>query len=198
MISERAFLMRTRPAGETVPHEPTRAEGGTLVELIHELSRCQRLLRAWLDERLKPWDLRDTDFWALWLCGRFAPDGVVQHELAAAAGVSEAQMSGLVERLRQNGLLIGCRSEPDRRRQYWRLTAAGHDLLTRLRAVRGESPTPPAMAFSRQDRGTLLELIQKLTHDLTGDGSRGGECRPAAVSPRSQEADDEPLHRRAS
>ena len=124
------------------------------MELIHELSRCQRLLRAWLDERLRPWDLRDTDFWALWLCGRFAPDGVVQHELAAAAGVSEAQMSGLVERLRQNGLLIGCRGEPDRRRQYWRLTAAGNDLLTRLCAVLGESPTAPAMAFSRQDRGT--------------------------------------------
>ncbi len=190
--------MRIRPAGENVPHEPMRADGGTLVELIHELSRCQRLLRAWLDERLRPWDLRDTDFWALWLCSRWAPRGVVQHELATAAGVSEAQMSGLVERLRQNGLLIGCRSEPDRRRQYWRLTAAGNELLTRIRAGLGEWPTATAMAFSRQDRGTLLELVQKLTHDLTGDGARGGTSRPAVVSPRSQEADDEPSHRRAS
>jgi DNA-binding MarR family transcriptional regulator len=190
--------MRTRPASSNLPLPPTRADGGTLVELIHELSRCQRVLRTWLDERLRPWGLRDTDFWALWLCSRCAPSGVVQHELAAAAGVSEAQMSGLVERLRQNGLLIGCRGEPDRRRQYWRLTAAGHDLLTRLRPVLGESPATSAMAFSRQDRGTLLELIQKLTHDLTGDETRGGSSHPAVASPQIQEADDEPSHRRAS
>jgi DNA-binding MarR family transcriptional regulator len=190
--------MHIRTANENLPNAPTRGDGGTLVELIHELSRCQRLLRTWLDERLRPWGLRDTDFWALWLCSRCAPSGVVQHELAAAAGVSEAQMSGLVERLRQNGLLIGCRGEADRRRQYWRLTAAGHELLTRIRAVLGESPTPPAMPFSRQDRGTLLELVQKLTHELTGDGMRGGTSRPAVVSPRSQEAADEPSHRRAS
>ena len=169
--------MRTRPANLNLPLAPTQANGGTLVELIHGLSRCHRLLRTWLDEQLRPWNLRDTEFWVLWLCGRSASGGVVQHELAAAAGVSEAQMSGVVERLRQNGLLIGCRSEPDRRRQYWRLTAAGNELLGRIHEVLGEWPSDAETAFSRQDQGTLLELVQKLTHDLAGDGARGGECR---------------------
>ena len=173
--------MRTRPANENLPLAPAQADSGTLVELIHGLSRCHRLLRTWLDERLRPWDLRDTEFWVLWLCSRFAPSGVVQHELAAAAGVSEAQMSGVVERLRQNGLLIGCRSEPDRRRQYWRLTAAGNELLARIRAVLGEWPTDPETAFSRQDQGTLLELVQKLTHDLAGAGAQRRRLPSAAV-----------------
>lgn len=190
--------MRTRPANENLPHPPMRADNGTLVELIHELFRCHRLLRTWLDERLRPWDLRDTEFWVLWFCSRSAPVGVIQHELAAAAGVSEAQMSGLVERLRQNGLLIGCRSEPDRRRQYWRLTAAGNERLTRIRAVLGERPANGETAFSRQDHGALLELVQKMTHDLAGDGARGSTCHPAAVPSWSRGADDEPSHRRAS
>jgi DNA-binding MarR family transcriptional regulator len=190
--------MRIQPSNENGALAPTPPNSGTLVELFHELSRCHRLLRTWFDERLRSWDLRDTEFWVLWHCGRCAPNGVVQHELAAAAGVSEAQMSGLVERLRQHGLLMGCRSEPDRRRQYWRLTAAGNDRLTRIRAVLGQWPTDQRTAFSRQDQDTLLELVQKLTHDLAGDGASGGQCHSAAVPSWSREADDEPSHRRAS
>jgi DNA-binding MarR family transcriptional regulator len=190
--------MRTELANLSLPLAPPRADNGTLVELIQGLSRCHRVLRVWLDERLRPWDLRDTEFWALWLCSRSAPSGVVQHELAAAAGVSEAQMSGVVERLRQNGLLIGCRSEPDRRRQYWRLTAAGDNLLGRVCAGLGEWPADAPTAISRPERETLLELVQKLAQGLAGDGARGGQCRPAAVPARSREADDEASHRRAS
>lgn len=190
--------MRTEPPNSNLSHAPAPADSGTLVELIHGLSRCYRMLRTWLDERLRPWDLRDTEFWVLWLCSRFSPNGVVQHELAAVVGVSEAQMSGVVERLRQNGLLIGCRGEPDRRRQYWRLTAAGNERLTRIRAVLGEWPTDPETVFSRQDHEALLQLVQKLTDDLAGNGARGGECRPTAVPSWSREVDDEPSHRRAS
>jgi DNA-binding MarR family transcriptional regulator len=169
------------------------------VALIHELSRCHRLLRAWLNERLRPWEIRDTEFFVLWLCDRFAPSGVVQHELAAAVGVSEAQMSGLVERMRQNGLLIGCRGEPDRRRQYWRLTAAGDERLARIRAVVGKWPVGAETACSRQDQRALLQLVQGLAQDLAGAAATDGEGR-AVIDPRlSREADDEPAsHRRAS
>ncbi len=168
------------------------------LKLAHEIACCHRLLRVWLIDRLRGWGIGDHDFWVLWLCDRAAPEGVAQHKLADAAGVSEAQMSGVVERLRQHGLLIGCRSGPDRRRQYWRLTAAGDELLGRIRAGLGEWPTDAETAISRPEQKTLLELVQKLAQGLAGDGARGGECRPAATPSRSREADDETSHRRAS
>lgn len=191
--------MHRRTADRSISsYTPAESADVAPLELAHEIACCHRLMRACLIDRLRGWGISDHDFWILWLCDRAAPDGVVQHELAAAAGVSEAQMSGLVERMRQNGLLIGCRSELDRRRQYWQLTAAGSELLGRIRSGLGDWPTDQATAFSGQDQGTLLELIQKLTHDLAGDGARGGKCRPAAVPSWSREADDEASHRRAS
>ncbi len=187
--------MRTRGASSSRPLAAERADGGTRVELIHDLSCCHRLLRAWLDERLRTWELREAEFWALWLCNRLDPDGVVQHELASAAGVSEAQMSGLVERLRQGGLLIGCRGEPDRRRQYWRLTVAGNELLQRICAGLEDSPPGSDASLPQLDQGALWDWVQELTHDLAGTG---GSARPQVAPLHSQEAVDETSHRRAS
>jgi DNA-binding MarR family transcriptional regulator len=190
--------MRTRPAGLNSLRAPAQLESGTLVELTHELSRCHRLLRVWLQDRLRPWKIRDTEFLVLWLCDRFAAQGVVQHELAAAVGVSEAQMSGLVERLRQNGLLVGCRGEPDRRRQYWRLTAEGTDLLARVRAAVNEWPAGTLASCLLPDQRALLQLVQKLAHDLADADATGGEGPSAAAGRLAKEADDELSHRRAS
>ncbi len=98
--------MRIQSAsGPMSSSRPRDSAGDALVELTYEVARCHRLLRAWLTRRLGSRSIGDQDFWVLWLCRRAAPDGVVQHELAAAVGVSAAQMSGLVERLRQQGLL---------------------------------------------------------------------------------------------
>jgi DNA-binding MarR family transcriptional regulator len=107
-------------------------------------------------------------------------------------------MSGLVERLRQTGLLIGCRGEPDRRRQYWRLTVAGSELLQRICAGLEEWPPGTDASFPQQDQGALWELVQKLAHDLAGAGHRADSARPHTAPVNSQEADDETSHRRAS
>jgi len=190
--------MRTRGASSNRPLPAAQASGGTLVELIHELSRCHRLLRAWLDERLQTWGLREAEFWALWLCNHLDPSGVVQHELASAAGVSEAQMSSLVERLRQSGLLIGCRGQADRRRQYWRLTAAGDELLSRISAGLEKCPPDSDASPPREEQGTLWESVQRLARDLASAGTRGGTPPAMSDASRSKEVDDETSHRRAS
>lgn len=176
--------MDIRAASRSAPPCATPGlDGGAAMELVYETACCHRLLRRWLNERLSGWGLSDVDFWVLWLCHRAAPDGVVQHELAAAVGVSAAQMSGLVERLRQHGLLAGCRGDPDRRRQYWRLTTAGCGLLDQIQAQIGEWTNGWEEACPAQDRQAFLAWVQRVVV-------------LASLSPT--EVADERAHRRAS
>jgi DNA-binding MarR family transcriptional regulator len=72
--------------------------------------------------------LTDQEFLVLWLCEE-SPSCRGQGELAELLGVSAAQMSNLVERLRRRELLQFERHITDRRRQVWQLTDAGKTLL---------------------------------------------------------------------
>src|SRR5699024_6079634 len=77
-------------------------------------------------------DLSDVEMSLLWQCHRAIPVGQGQIELATAMSVSPAQISGLVEQLRERGLLAGCRDPRDRRRQVWQVTPAGNHLLEQV------------------------------------------------------------------
>jgi DNA-binding MarR family transcriptional regulator len=102
--------------------------------LIQTAGSAGRQLRRWLTERLVRFDLTDSEFQVLWLCAQSRPSGGwVQGDLAQAAGISPAQTSSLVERLRKRGLMDMKRSTIDRRRQVWHLLAQGEDLLFRIR-----------------------------------------------------------------
>ena len=123
-------------------HSPARARAPAarpadpqrLLRLIQTAGSAGRQLRRWLTDRLVRFELTDSEFQVLWLCAQSRPsDGWVQGDLAQAAGISPAQTSSLVERLRQRGLIEMKRSTIDRRRQVWHLLAQGEDLLFRIR-----------------------------------------------------------------
>ena len=111
-----------------------RGDAERLLHLIQSAGSAGRQLRRWLSDRLERFDLGETEFFVLWLC-RQRPEhgGWVQGELAQAAGISPAQASSLVERLRKRGLLAMKRSTIDRRRQVWHLLQEGEALLGRIR-----------------------------------------------------------------
>jgi DNA-binding MarR family transcriptional regulator len=77
----------------------------------------------------------ETEFRLLWLLFQHehrgsAPQPVLdQGELAAGLAISPAQVSGLVERLQASALIDRVASGFDRRRQLWRLAAAGETLV---------------------------------------------------------------------
>jgi DNA-binding MarR family transcriptional regulator len=104
------------------------------LHLIQAAGAAGRQLRRWLADRLQRFDLAETEFLVLWLC-RQRPNhgGWVQGDLGQAAGISPAQTSSLVERLRKRGLIDMKRSTMDRRRQVWHLLQEGEDLLGRIR-----------------------------------------------------------------
>jgi len=180
----------SRAEGLCAPPDST---GDAPLELVYAVACCHRLLRARLIERLGVRGLGDGDFWVLWLCSLAAPNGFVQHELAASAGVSPAQMSGLVERLRQRGLLAGCRGDRDRRRQYWRLTPAGEDLLREIQTeIAGEFETWEETC-PVQDRQALIGWIRRLSETAAEPGTYR-----VFASIHPTEVADEQAHRRAS
>jgi DNA-binding MarR family transcriptional regulator len=101
----------------------------TACELLAESLRTVRLLEYWA----KASGLRESELRLLWCLQRhegedssLAPD---QTSLAASMGASAAQVSGLVDRMQQQGWIARTTPAGDRRRQQWQLTPAGKSLL---------------------------------------------------------------------
>jgi hypothetical protein len=109
-------------------------------------------------------------------------------------GVSPAQVSALVERMRRKGLLDGCRPPGDRRRQMWRLTDRGRDALgDAFRAIRPwvervERRLGPERSA---EIGRALDKLVSLLHDAAPDAGRplpasSGRESDREVSPPDQ------------
>jgi DNA-binding MarR family transcriptional regulator len=108
--------------------KPDLAPSESWAELLEGLAGCSRLLRAELGEHLARRGLSDAEFSILWSC-RSWPEGVHQVQIAQKLRVSTAAVSQSVEHLRARELLASRRAPPDRRRQYWTLTAQGEAVL---------------------------------------------------------------------
>lgn len=140
-----------------------------LGEVIQLLSQCHRRLRRLLAERLSRWELNDTEFLVLWLCRQSADHGLAQHDLAETLGVSPPHVSGLVERLRERGLLTGRRCRLDRRRQLWFLDEAAQQLLQEIRSELEQLAGALDQHLAVPQRQTLISLLRNLS--LVGTGT---------------------------
>lgn len=117
---------RSDLGSEATPRESGFDSTERVLGLIHWTSAAGRQLRRQLGEMATALALSDSELLVIWFC-RGA--GRVQVELAGAIGVSPAQMSGIVERLRSRGLVAVHRMARDRRRQVWRTSPVGQALL---------------------------------------------------------------------
>ena len=109
-----------------------RAELHTWLQLVLQIGAAARGVRRRLATQIAASELSEQEFLVLWLCDDAALAHRGQGELAEMVGVSPAQMSGLVERLRTRDLLKFERCGNDRRRQVWQLTTAGAALLAEV------------------------------------------------------------------
>ncbi len=114
-------------------------------------------------ERIAHRELNDTQFLLLWCCHRASNGGISQTDLAACVGVSAAQVSGLVDQLRRRQLLSAERCGDDRRRQLWKLTEAGDQLLQAALGDLDELAKRLDEQFSRRDHATIEQLLSRLT-----------------------------------
>jgi DNA-binding MarR family transcriptional regulator len=189
----------TSPTADSPPTACKRAEplGAAWVELIHELSKSHRQVRDALGAVVGRWNLNDTEFLVLWMCERNGPRGIAQNALASAVGASAARISGLVENLRERGLLTSHRSQRDRRRQMWQPTADGLSVLRHVYRALSESHAVAGASISLDERRNLYDLLRRLAG--TSDDSIGLALFTEDTPDRKPctEAHHENAHRRA-
>jgi DNA-binding MarR family transcriptional regulator len=142
---------------------PPEASDERLLRLVERASGAGRSLRRLLAEHAAAAGLSDAELLVIWLAGDRGEAGMVQGDLAAAIGVSPALMSGLVERLRQRGLVEVQRSAVDRRRQVWRTTEQGRQVLDVLRPHLAQAAAQLDRHLPPRDQEMLLALCQQLT-----------------------------------
>jgi DNA-binding MarR family transcriptional regulator len=122
---------------------------------------CSRLLRRALGERLSQSSLTETEFLLFSACAEAeaASQGAAQIDLAKATGLSPAQISGVMERLREQGWIAPERKRDDRRRQHWRLTAEGRKVLTAACSALADLGPHLAGRLSVAERAMLEKLL---------------------------------------
>ena len=91
-----------------------------------------RMLARQLGSLVRCFGISEAQFRLLWLLR----EGSIrdQRQLTAELGLSPAQVSGLVEKLRVQGALVPSAAAGDRRRQLWQLTTSGTALLEEIAA----------------------------------------------------------------
>jgi DNA-binding MarR family transcriptional regulator len=105
--------------------------------------RAARALSDWT----KRFGLTEAEFQLLWRLRPTSMNGPNQSALAAALAFSPAQVSAVVERVRQRGLICERGAAGDRRRHHWQLSASGRELLDEMLAAVGSlryDGTPPS------------------------------------------------------
>jgi DNA-binding MarR family transcriptional regulator len=190
-------MIPTSAGSKPAERAPADLDAARLLELIHEISKCHRLVHNTLDKHVRRWELSGTEFLVLWLCERAHLKGMAQTELASAVGVSAAKMSGLVEHLRQRGYLISQRSDTDRRLQMWQPTPGGCEILQAIGAGLAESSAAWDGTISEQDQQSLVDLLRRLT--CTANRPTGLALFKEETPDRKlrTEARNEDTHRRA-
>jgi DNA-binding MarR family transcriptional regulator len=141
-------------------------------------SACSRALRRELGDRLSRASLAETEFLLLSACAEAEAqtDGAAQIDLARATGLSPAQISGVTERLREQGWIVSERSRHDRRRQHWRLTPEGRRLLTSACVELSELTPYLAARLSDAELATLERLL-----NLLALSAADADARPSTI-----------------
>ena len=132
------------------------------MRLVYWTSRAGRDLRRCLSDAASVAGLSDSELLTVWLCLDDEGRGMVQGELAAALGVSPAQMSGIVERLRQRGLIEMQRQALDRRRQLWRGTASAKVTFAQMIRPLAAIAAGLAASLPAADQQAVQSLCRRL------------------------------------
>lgn len=141
------------------PPDGDSLEAERLLQLVFRLGVASRTIRRRLAGLAGQFDLGEHELLVLWQC---RTGGRAQSELAVALGISPAQVSGLVDRLREEGLLELQRQDQDRRRHVWRLSLAGRQRLMQAMPHLEAMARELSRELSSEDQQRLLTLCQRL------------------------------------
>jgi DNA-binding MarR family transcriptional regulator len=115
--------------------------------------------KAFFDAVGGPLQLRPVEFSLLMLLRD--NDGVTQRELGTALNLNAPNLTTLLTRLQERGLVSRERSDSDRRAQLIRLTAEGAGLAARARKVSVTMEAAIRKRYTAGEWALLLELLHR-------------------------------------
>lgn len=137
----------------------TRPFGSLEQEAMLSLERTSASLRYSMAEELKRHDLTGPQYNVLRILRGAEPTGLCRHEVQARLVTPVPDVTRLLDRLEDAGLIVRARSDEDRRLVRTRVTRRGLDLLAKL-------DEPVAALHTRQlghmNRTELRQLITLL------------------------------------
>src|SRR5262245_41017967 len=144
------------------------------------LWRTYDRLRALEDELFARYDLTPQQYNALRLLRRVHPDPVRTLDLAARLVSRAPDITRLLDKLEQRGLVARDRPADNRRVVRVGITAAGIDLLDQLRDPVRDCHARPLAHMPRKDLGALVVLLQaaRLPHEDSDSPWRYPHSRP--------------------
>jgi DNA-binding MarR family transcriptional regulator len=152
----------TPPAGARPESAPHPIDQGCLSHLLgYQLSLADiPAKRVFFKQIGEPLGLRPVEFTILILAA-FNP-GATQKQLAQALAVSAPNMTILIDRLAERGLVARVRSQTDRRAQNIHLTPAGRKLARAAHDISQTMEQEMLRLLSDGERALLLELLHKI------------------------------------
>jgi len=115
--------------------------------------------KAFFDAVGGPLQLRPVEFSLLMLLRD--NEGVTQRELGAALNLNAPNLTTLLTRLQERGLVSRERSDSDRRAQLIRLTPDGLELAARARTVAATMEAAIRKRYTAGEWALLLELLHR-------------------------------------
>lgn len=182
----------------TADAQPCREAGepaDRAARIVANVFRCADLLRRLLTSDSFRSGTNSTRFAALRIIGDASPAGCSQSELASRLEQSESSVSGLVSRMRADGLLYRLRSKHDQRKRVLLLSESGRRLLARCEALHRRRI---GMVLKKLDRDLLHRLTEPLDRfareltQLQQVVQRGETTGNGAPASRPSLLDDEP------
>jgi DNA-binding MarR family transcriptional regulator len=125
-----------------------------LYRVVLKIDRTQNV-------HLRKYDLNSAQFDVLAQVG--AHQGITQQELADHLLVTKGNISQLLNRMEQRGLISRC---PDKRSNVLRLTEAGQELHDQVVPAHEDMIAAQLTMLSRSEITTLLRILRKVDHTL--------------------------------
>jgi DNA-binding MarR family transcriptional regulator len=148
------------PTSDT--HAPSGIDQSCLAHLLgYQLAQADiPFKKVFFKQIAEPFGLRPVEFTILVLV-KFNP-GVTGKQLAQSLAVTAPNITLMLDKLSEKGLLERVRSEVDRRAQNVHLTAAGATLCEQVYAISKTMEQDLLRHLSTGERVMLLELLQKV------------------------------------
>lgn len=141
---------------------------GVLVDVVGHHIACARVTThtTFVKHIGQPLDLRPVEYSMLMLL--HANVQVTPKQLAQSLALSAPNLTILLDRLQERGIIQRVRSEVDRRSQHVMLTDAGHALVQDARDRTAPMESELDGSLSRAERAMLIELLAKVARYRPG------------------------------